>query len=727
MELQITNIDHTNIDHTNTDHTNTDNLIVKNFVTKQSVLNQSVFNFFHKRSAPITKDDIPTIKSFIKQLEPNYKSVEKQSSNQYELSIYKVNSYNSYKLNLTCYGNKLFLYVEFNDIKYTQYPYFTYIIQNYSDSKIKIESCVYDTLNNNYINGDTWNTWERNCIKTPSGYINTISKTINSSNKSLSLTIISDMIITPIINVKNINYLDKDLDLRSIISNSNGNSIKSINIKLCNDSYIIYRKQIYYNNEIYFDGCHFNTKNSINSQYLVNGRKVVKYKEIKNKIKCKSDIYINKLSELNNEKLDLYLPEFMYNKECKLTFDFISKSTNSTYYTVKKLSETELLYTVLYINNKGQIYKINKQNIYIYDQYSYDIKCSNVIYKKNVENDTSQLNTEIIKIDNDIFTFTYLGVMDYMKRISRIVVSKISKVFKKSNITQYQYKNGHEDKSINIDENNKMDVKTASVYGKLKGTYGYKAAQTENHNMCIIKIFIPDTAKHVWDQKYEKYRTNECMVISIKPVTFDTKNFYYVDELKIKNCSICCDDKKYETHMAYPCRHKFCYDCWEQVFKISAKCSYCRQDVEKVIELPKSKTIINGSLIDDLTELSLNEATSCVYTTDFIYKLGENYKIHDFSTELNGKCSNGFYYHETDKETFKWFEHLDIPDHCLETTLPYLNTKHMFNPEPLNYQVETVNDTTKIHVIDEPEEQEEQSESSISDSDSESSFESEEE
>ena len=149
------------------------NVIIKPILlNKESILNDSILNFLTNRNQPVFLEDISIIKEFVKELAPNYIFSEKSSEGQYELSIYKVKSHNSYKLNLSCFGSRIFLHVQFGKLVYTQYQHYNNIIQNYqiNDEKYNI---IYNLDENKYQKDSsvfTYNSEYKTCIVSPSGY-----------------------------------------------------------------------------------------------------------------------------------------------------------------------------------------------------------------------------------------------------------------------------------------------------------------------------------------------------------------------------------------------------------------------------------------------------------------------------------------------------------------------------------------------------------------------------
>ena len=112
-----------------------------------------------------------------------------------------------------------------------------------------------------------------------------------------------------------------------------------------------------------------------------------------------------------------------------------------------------------------------------------------------------------------------------------------------------------------------------------------------------------------------------------------------------------------------PCRHKLCGDCWTGVMIVQKNnnCPYCQSKIEKIIPLEH---------VENKKHLSLLEGYSCVYTDDFVYRIGEEVEVEDFDEDLKKICSNGIHYHTNVNDVFQWFEYLDIPE-GLRNNIPW--------------------------------------------------------
>jgi hypothetical protein len=255
-------------------------------------------------------------------------------------------------------------------------------------------------------------------------------------------------------------------------------------------------------------------------------------------------------------------------------------------------------------------------------------------------------------------------------------------------IDQHKYDfDGQQKISKYIDEENKLSVKALSVEELKNGKIGYKAARTLNGKMCIVKLFLPNDSKIAWDQYKDKYRTDKAVVISIKPVYYNDKYYYYTNDFNIDECAICFDSQA--THMAYPCRHKLCGGCWDALMKTAANknCHYCRSTIDKIVELPIGQ-IPKDNNNDDFSKNDIMEAYSCIHTDNFVYRINEQVTIDDFDGSMNKVCAPGIHFHDEEKDVFKWFEYLDIPNNLLGDAVPWMGDNNIVvdsDDEPRNF------------------------------------------
>jgi len=176
---------------------------------------------------------------------------------------------------------------------------------------------------------------------------------------------------------------------------------------------------------------------------------------------------------------------------------------------------------------------------------------------------------------------------------------------------------------------------------------GYKIAKSESGDMCLITLMIPTDAKVVHDVKYEKYRTDRALVLSIQRVYYKG-NKYSIENISVGSSDKLCPICKIEdvTHIGTPCRHSACEDCWVKLAKSGGMvCHLCRAEVtgiEKISEAPKNE---------------LTEAYSCIYSSNFVYKLGSYVNIHNFDTDQSKSCGAGLHYQTSIDDALKWIEY----------------------------------------------------------------------
>jgi len=268
---------------------------------------------------------------------------------------------------------------------------------------------------------------------------------------------------------------------------------------------------------------------------------------------------------------------------------------------------------------------------------------------------------KIPSVENVMVMGWNISSYGFFEKIKRMIIEKREKK-KLVGITQRNYTNkGHEESTEGVDEENTFRVKSTTKKDIWKGTIGWKAAVTETGDKCIIKLLIPKDAKVAWDAKYNKYRTDKAVTLSIKTVIKGTDNYYYKQDVELERCPVCMDKKNLANVMAEPCRHKLCGSCWMALLKSdNIKCPYCMQSVKRYQKLKIS---------DDDKKLSLPEAYPFVHSSDLVYKVGEEVAVNNFDGDLNKVCAAGIHYHRKESDVFKWFEFLDIPD-SIKLTVP---------------------------------------------------------
>jgi len=263
---------------------------------------------------------------------------------------------------------------------------------------------------------------------------------------------------------------------------------------------------------------------------------------------------------------------------------------------------------------------------------------------------------EVVTIDGTEteFEFTYdtpINTFGLFKWIKNIIIKRREKRALKAMAKRTYNNTGHEEIKKDIDENNKLTIKTnTEKTDKKQARWAWKAAVTQDGHHCIVKLVIPPEAKIVWSEAYDKYRVDQAIVYSIKPVIDGN----YVTDFKFDICPICLDDTITANVMAHPCRHKLCANCWNDVIGRQGvtSCPYCKSSMTNFTVL---------KLTTDQKELSIPEALSFVHTSDFTYIVGNKITVPNFETDLSKACGTGIHCHFNEKDPLKWFEFLDIP------------------------------------------------------------------
>lgn len=290
---------------------------------------------------------------------------------------------------------------------------------------------------------------------------------------------------------------------------------------------------------------------------------------------------------------------------------------------------------------------------------------------------------KIPSIDSVIAMNWNITSYSFFEKMKQMIIEKRERK-KLISITQRNYSNkGHEELNESIDEDNTFRVKTVSKFDIFRGRIGWKAAITENGDKCIIKLLIPYGAKVARDPKYNKYRTDKAITLSIKPVMKGSNNYYYKEEFDIEKCQICLDENKIADIMAEPCRHKLCDTCCPALLNSdNKKCPYCMQQVNKYQLLKMSS---------DDKKLSLPKAYSFVHNSDFVYNVGQEVTVNNFDGDLSKSCAPGIHYHRKEKHAFKWFEFLDIPDSIKEIIIPSQEVVYNSPLDQLEHEIKMKN------------------------------------
>jgi len=239
--------------------------------------------------------------------------------------------------------------------------------------------------------------------------------------------------------------------------------------------------------------------------------------------------------------------------------------------------------------------------------------------------------------------------------VSNIVIST-KQDGKTKSITNYEYNSGFLKQNMDIDDNCHLKIK--KIAGCEEQNIGYKAGITSSGELCAIKLLIPSSAFVVWDQKYNKYRTNSVKVLSIFPIQVkDTgnnqKEYLYNKMRDWEDCAICLSNEV--DAILVPCNHPVCMDCWAKYSanKNVAQCPTCRISVSKIMSVVRAD--------DGLC--SLESADSFVsFYGGIKYEVNSDIYIQDFDGDFDRPCSNGIHYHSKVEDIFQWFTYLDIPD-----------------------------------------------------------------
>jgi rubrerythrin len=319
------------------------------------------------------------------------------------------------------------------------------------------------------------------------------------------------------------------------------------------------------------------------------------------------------------------------------------------------------------MDNDGQTVLVNmltdeqlERISYDPDEFITDIEIDVQHFGEEFNNDDDNTinipNNEIVVIEgtDTEFEFTYdlpINTLGFFKWIKNIIIKRREKRALKAMAKRTYNHSGHEEVKKEIDENNKLTIKTnTEKTDKKQARWAWKAAVTQDGQQCIIKLVIPPEAKIVWSEGYDKYRVDQAIVYSIKPII----NGHYVTDLNPHKCPVCLDDTVIANVMAHPCRHKLCGNCWNAIISKngSAKCPYCKSSMNNFTVL---------KLTTDQKELSIPEALSFVHTADFTYTVGNKITIQNFETDLSKACGTGIHCHFNEQDPLRWFEFLDIP------------------------------------------------------------------
>ncbi len=371
---------------------------------------------------------------------------------------------------------------------------------------------------------------------------------------------------------------------------------------------------------------------------------------------------INKLNNILNIDVcqkDKEVPYFLFDKDYEnynylnLVYAFSPINTNKfdlnlyripcimTYYTDECGELLLNLITELVLENekktekKTTIFKLHddieeddlNMNEYIF------INCDTINILKNIFNKEYEFT-----VNDDLYKFIINCGLTSSKPVNNvnIVVENGANI---SDISRITLKNDGTAEIIRTNNSNKLSIKSVTR-DKFKGNVGYKFAVCDGIP-CVVSLSIPDDAEVVFDHYHNKFRTNKCTPISIKPIK--DKNV-----VEIKNtCSICMTD---EPNVMYnPCMHTSCMTC--AALHDKEICHICSK---------KIKSFITLNVFDK--KINLETATSAIYTSDFEYELNQEIIINDFDPTTYWKCSSGIHFHSSINDVYAWLEFIDIPE-----------------------------------------------------------------
>lgn len=369
----------------------------------------------------------------------------------------------------------------------------------------------------------------------------------------------------------------------------------------------------------------------------------------------------------------------------------IYKDNNLIYHGL--IDGNDITVTVNNIDDEDKI-KLNFRvgsNLYLITNLGFNLDNLHKKYNNDNNNEEENGNSQIINLNRHKkevfvtpddkykyeFTYNYANERDFMYSCGKDdLMTKNIVVTKSENgtgnidgIDQHNYdSNGQQKNSKFIDESNRLVIKALSQDEIKNGRIGYKAAQTGNQKMCIVKLFLPQEARVAWDQHKDKYRTDKAMVLSIKKVYYEKKRHFYMKDFNLEDCGVCLDAPS--THIAHPCRHKLCGSCWKDLIDVgqSKKCPCCRGEIDNIEEVPVQKLPED---VDIKEEEDIVEAFSCVHTDQFMYRVGELVSIANFDGNLKKVCGPGIHFHDKEKDVFQWFEYMNIPDNVLIDNIPW--------------------------------------------------------
>ena len=460
------------------------------------------------------------------------------------------------------------------------------------------------------------------------------------------------------------------------------------------------RKQIFDANGLIFDGLvrhdgflleHTDTYNSrTNYEFILNNEKIPTVNEysygiVPRDCNYSAEIFVNNCTQNHiNNVFDI--PDFVLNKVESLCAQYVHATFN-------RFCVTDGNVTLVYGERTKLIAKDTKDEHVVYDAHTgsilYESKCNDEIDVAEATYDRPL--SELYEIQDEIWDIFYsvYDVMDKVSlednndtfeiqttytprmhgngpgRVTRTVATGRNEQGSVRSVHQHNYDSrGHIKNKKVINSSNQYTITAQSKKEIYDGHVGYKAAKTKDGNMCIVTLYVANDAKVAWEPVQNKYRTNMAKVVSIKKVTEVNGEYYYDNDIIPEECHICMD--AIATHLAIPCRHKLCAQCWSDVFKEGKQCYQCMSDViriqqinidygdETTLEQIQARSIVQF-------EKTIKKAYSFVHDTGFVYPLGKLVVENNFDGNLNKTCVPGIHYHDVEDDVFKYFEFMNIP------------------------------------------------------------------
>lgn len=312
------------------------------------------------------------------------------------------------------------------------------------------------------------------------------------------------------------------------------------------------------------------------------------------------------------------------------------------------------------------------------------IKSENSRYR-NLMYHVKSPSTEIIDIGNSIqymfrYSFEYnLIITKYGNTINkaRQTVSSVKKGKKGKqkhvSSTKVNYSElGQEMKSVTVDGDGKLRVKTSNNKQMSGETIGYKGARTKDNHPCIVKLLIPVDAKVAFANS-DKYRASKVKVLDIREIYADQVDLYtkIFDKL----------DKKCKTCLLNNAEYVLDKYSASSPQVLCEKCSATKHRIK----------------VTRLLGPSLNSCYSCIYTQNFMYVKDEYITIPDFNGNLEEVCVPGIHYQGRSRDVFKWisaYKSRQNPNPLPEPGIDYPEQIEVEEPVEINLELKEDGITT---------------------------------